>query len=341
MVPPIRLWDEGVPNRRRADHHDPQLADARLARRRPGRRVRRLPAGRAPAGRAVRPVRARGGGGLLRRDRRQHDRTYRREILAKIPAGTWTWEDYAEHDGVDEPRLHTQRITLTKLGEDEPGGPRLILDFTGTGPQAKGPDQPLRRLRRRQLPGQVARADPAQPGRHARADGRARRERGHRRPDRDALPAAGHAAHPGLPRAHQRAHVRHPAAARRVRGRAGQGGRRADARRPGDDPLHRFLRADRRRGAVPHARGAGRGVGRPVLRRRRGHRACGARLPQPARPSSPRPGSRWWWSGSAWPWTPAGPGGSGAVSATRSSSGCGWTGTSCRSPTDRSCPAGA
>ena len=28
--------------------------------------------------------------------------TYRREILSKIPVGTWTWEDYAEHDGVGE-----------------------------------------------------------------------------------------------------------------------------------------------------------------------------------------------------------------------------------------------
>jgi N-methylhydantoinase B len=59
--------------------------------------------------------------------------TYRREILAKIPEGTWVWEDYAEHDGVDAPRLHRQRITLTKLPD------RLIIDFTGTGPQAKGP----------------------------------------------------------------------------------------------------------------------------------------------------------------------------------------------------------
>jgi N-methylhydantoinase B len=65
--------------------------------------------------------------------------TFRREILTKIPTGTWTWEDYAEHDGVDEPRLHTQRITLTKVSEDDPDGPKLIIDFTGTAPQAKGP----------------------------------------------------------------------------------------------------------------------------------------------------------------------------------------------------------
>ena len=66
-------------------------------------------------------------------------RTYRREILSKIPVGTWTWEDYAEHDGVDEPKLHTQRITLTRTPADDPEGERLILDFAGTSPQAKGP----------------------------------------------------------------------------------------------------------------------------------------------------------------------------------------------------------
>jgi N-methylhydantoinase B len=60
-------------------------------------------------------------------------RAFRTEILAKIPDGTYTWEDYAEHDGVDPPRLHAQRITLTKT----PG--KLVLDFTGTSPQAKGP----------------------------------------------------------------------------------------------------------------------------------------------------------------------------------------------------------
>ena len=72
--------------------------------------------------------------------------TYRREILGKIPDGTYVWEDYAEHDGVDEPMLHTQRITLTKV-DDAPAGPetngdggaRLIIDFTGTATQAKGP----------------------------------------------------------------------------------------------------------------------------------------------------------------------------------------------------------
>ena len=50
------------------------------------------------------------------------------------------WEDYAEHDGVDAPKLHVQRITLTKLsaGDGVTDG-RIVLDFTGTGPQARGP----------------------------------------------------------------------------------------------------------------------------------------------------------------------------------------------------------
>ncbi|WP_029136855.1 hydantoinase B/oxoprolinase family protein [Nakamurella lactea] len=65
---------------------------------------------------------------------------YRTEILSKIPDGEYVWEDYAEHDGVDEPKLHTQRITLTKLSDgDGVTGGRIVLDFTGTGPQAKGP----------------------------------------------------------------------------------------------------------------------------------------------------------------------------------------------------------
>jgi len=59
--------------------------------------------------------------------------TFRRELLAKISDGTYVWEDYAEHDGVDPPRLHTQRITMTKRADG------LVLDFAGTGPQAKGP----------------------------------------------------------------------------------------------------------------------------------------------------------------------------------------------------------
>jgi len=66
--------------------------------------------------------------------------TFRREVLAVIPDGEYIWEDYAEHDGVDPPRLHSQRITLTKTSTDGAGAhARLVIDFTGTGPQARGP----------------------------------------------------------------------------------------------------------------------------------------------------------------------------------------------------------
>src|SRR5690625_2968237 len=70
-------------------------------------------------------------------------KTFRREILSKIPDGTYVWEDYAEHDGVDDPKLHRQRITLTKTsGGGDPATDdeaKLTIDFTGTSPQAKGP----------------------------------------------------------------------------------------------------------------------------------------------------------------------------------------------------------
>jgi N-methylhydantoinase B len=58
---------------------------------------------------------------------------FQRELLSKIADGTYIWEDYAEHDGVDPPRLHTQRMTLTKAAG------RLTIDFIGTSPQARGP----------------------------------------------------------------------------------------------------------------------------------------------------------------------------------------------------------
>ena len=140
MVPPIKLWDAGRAQPGGADHHDPQLPDARLAGRRPRRRVLGLPDGRragwasCSSATAATTVEA-----CFDQIVDRTTETYRREILAKIPVGSWTWEDYAEHDGVDEPKLHTQRITLTRTDAEDPDGERLILDFTGTAPQAKGP----------------------------------------------------------------------------------------------------------------------------------------------------------------------------------------------------------
>ena len=139
MVPPIKLWDAGVPNR------------AALAIMTRNSRMPESLAADLDAECSACLMGARRLGELFDRygvaavescfdaiiDRTTT--TYRREILSQIPVGSWTWEDYAEHDGVDEPRLHAQRITLTRTGPDDPDGERLVLDFDGTSPQAKGP----------------------------------------------------------------------------------------------------------------------------------------------------------------------------------------------------------
>ena len=181
MVPPIRLWDAGVPNEaalkimtRNSRMPDSLAADldaecsaCLMGARRLGEMFDRY--GRDAVEACFDAIID------------ATTQTFRREVLSKIPDGTYVWEDYAEHDGVDPPRLHAQRITLTKTPE------KLVLDFTGTVAAGEGADQPLRRLRRRRLPGQVAGPDPAQPRRHAGADGPARRQRGRGAADRDAL----------------------------------------------------------------------------------------------------------------------------------------------------------
>ena len=133
MVPPVKLYDAGRPNRDvfrilvrnsrlpdslRGDL-DSEVAACRLGAARLGALFRRYGAPQVEACFEA----------ILRRT----TETFRRELLARIPDGTHVWEDYAEHDGVDPPRLHTQRITMTKRDD------RLVLDFAGTSPQAKGP----------------------------------------------------------------------------------------------------------------------------------------------------------------------------------------------------------
>jgi N-methylhydantoinase B len=133
MVPPIRLRDQGVPNEAAlkimtrnsrmpdslAADLDAECAACLMGARRLGELFDRY--GRASIEECFDAIID------------GTTQTFRREVLAKIPDGTYVWEDYAEHDGVDPPRLHAQRITLTKTPE------KLILDFTGTSPQAKGP----------------------------------------------------------------------------------------------------------------------------------------------------------------------------------------------------------
>lgn len=133
MVPPVKLEDRGVRNEAvvrimtrnsrlpdsLAGDLDSEISACRMG----GRRLEELFAryGRATVEACF--------DAILERT----TETFRREILTKIPEGTWVWEDYAEHDGVDPPRLHAQRITLTRTAD------RLVLDLAGTSPQAKGP----------------------------------------------------------------------------------------------------------------------------------------------------------------------------------------------------------
>jgi N-methylhydantoinase B len=136
MVPPIRLWDQGVRN-------DAALRIMTRNSRMPDSLAADLDAECSACLMGSRRL-----GELFARYGRETveacfdaiidttTETYRREILSKIPDGTYVWEDYAEHDGVDEPRLHAQRITLTM---DSTRDVPLVLDFTGTSPQAKGP----------------------------------------------------------------------------------------------------------------------------------------------------------------------------------------------------------
>ena len=138
MVPPIKLWDRGVPNQAAltimtrnsrmpeslAGDLDAECSACLMGSRRLSEVFERY---------GVETVEA-----CFDAIVANNTDTYRREILPKIPDGTYVWEDYAEHDGVDEPRLHRQRITLTKEGGDTDAA-RLVIDFTGTSPQAKGP----------------------------------------------------------------------------------------------------------------------------------------------------------------------------------------------------------
>jgi len=139
MVPPIKLWAEGVPNEAAlrimtrnsrmpeslAADLDAECSACLMGARRLGELFDRY---------GVEAVES-----VFDAILDNTTATYRREILARVPVGTHVWEDYAEHDGVDPPRLHAQRISMTRTGPDDLDGDRLILDFTGTSPQAKGP----------------------------------------------------------------------------------------------------------------------------------------------------------------------------------------------------------
>jgi N-methylhydantoinase B len=58
---------------------------------------------------------------------------YRHELLSKIADGEYAWEDYVEHDGITDPKLHKLALKMTKKGD------KITLDFNGTDPQSTGP----------------------------------------------------------------------------------------------------------------------------------------------------------------------------------------------------------
>jgi N-methylhydantoinase B len=55
------------------------------------------------------------------------------ELMPKIENGEYDWEDYVEHDGVSDPRLHKLALKMIKTDH------KITLDFRGTDPQADGP----------------------------------------------------------------------------------------------------------------------------------------------------------------------------------------------------------
>jgi N-methylhydantoinase B len=58
---------------------------------------------------------------------------FRNELLPRIADGEYAWEDYVEHDGVTDPKLH--KIALKMIKQED----SITLDFTGTDPQSTGP----------------------------------------------------------------------------------------------------------------------------------------------------------------------------------------------------------
>ena len=282
MVPPIRLWDAGVPN------------EAALKIMTRNSRMPESLAADLDAECSACLMGARRMAELFERYGKETveacfdavldktTETFRREILSKIPVGEYVWEDYAEHDGVDEPRLHTQRITMTRTAADDPDGERLVLDFHGTAPQAKGPinhcgDYAGGNFLKKWL-APVLRNLADTPERMAELDV----NEGVVPLIEMRFPPPGTLLTPVFPAP---TNARTFVILRLLGVLAGVVAKSVDGRMPADQETIRYTGRLRRRPgrrAVPHARGARRRLRRPLLRRRRGHHPRRARLPQPA-----------------------------------------------------------
>ena len=256
-------------------------------------------------------------------------------MLAKIPDGVYRWEDYAEHDGVDPPRLHAQRMTLTKTGD------RLVIDFTGTDPQAKGPinhagDYADGNFLKKWL-APILRNLADTPERMAELDV----NEGVVELIEMRFPPPGTLLTPVFPAP---TNARTFVILRLLGVFAGALAQAVDGRMPADQETIRYTGItgrDAGRRVVPVPRDPRRRLGRPLLRRRLGHDPHRPGLEEPAGRVRRVALSRCASSSSACAWTPAARASSAAASATARTSGCSRTRRSCRSPTARSSPAGA
>ena len=149
--------------------------------------------------------------------------TIRRELLPMIRDGVYSWEDYIEDDGVEGPQMHTLRMTMTKTAD------KIVLDFTGTSKEAKGPinwpiDYADGKFARKWM-GPVLRSLAATPERAAEIDMKRRRAGRHRAE----VPAQGDIGDAELRQGHGPALLPAAALARNIRGSVGQGDRRTHA----------------------------------------------------------------------------------------------------------------
>jgi N-methylhydantoinase B len=133
MIPPIKLYDAGVLN---TEAYKIIFRNSRLPHGLQGDIDGEIAACRMGARRMVELFERYGRDALEACFQAILDRcaeTYRREILPRIPDGTYVWEDYIEHDGIDPPKLHQIRMAMTKTCD------KITLDLRGTHPQTKGP----------------------------------------------------------------------------------------------------------------------------------------------------------------------------------------------------------
>ena len=201
---------------------------------------------------------------------------FRNELLPKIADGEYRWEDYVEHDGITDPKLHKLAIKMIKKGD------RITLDFTGTDPQSTGPiNWPADYAGGAFLIKWIA------PILRNLAD----------TPERAAeihvnegvcevfdiiFPPKGTLITPEWPAA---TNARSFVLLRCLGLLAGVVAQAVDGRMPADQETIRytgFYGIDRERQAVPVARGAGRRLGRPLLRRRQRRDPHRAGFAQPA-----------------------------------------------------------